>query len=160
LWGNFSWHQDTLRVETSIGPLTESARTGEARKDNPQIIELSGEIFGLALGKAALPQKPPLLKMHARGIQLLPGVLGKALPHHFTSQVEFDTYFEGNPDSLNIRIAGRHKAAGYTLFQSFSYLRSHKKEQRLVFGDFKLFPGGNNEISATYSAIWQDSFFM
>lgn len=159
--GHFTLHQDTLRIETSIDSLAKGspARQTVGGDSKPPLVELRGEICGLFAHKAKLSKQRPLFKMHGRGVQLLPAILGKALPADMVSNLIFDTYLDGHADSVNIRIEGRHKAAGYTLFQLFGYLRSFGKNRRLIAGDVKLFPGAHNEIAASYSADWQDSVF-
>ncbi|MGH7450090.1 MAG: hypothetical protein ACRENG_01960, partial [bacterium] len=159
--GHFTLHQDTLRIETSIDSLAKSSpapRTIGGDSKLP-LVELRGEICGLFAHKAKLSKQRPLFKLHGRGIQWLPAILGKALPADIVSNLVFDTYLDGHADSVNIRIESRHRAAGYTLFQLFGYLRSFGKERRLISGDLKLFPGAHNEIAASYSADWQDSVF-
>lgn len=156
--GHFTLHQDTLRIETSIDSLAPARQTVGGDSKLP-LVELSGEIYGLFARKATRPKQRPLFKLHGHGVQWLPAILGKALPADIVSNLVFDTYLDGHADSLNIRIEGRRKAEGYTLFQLFGYLRSFEKNRRLISGDLKLFPGAHNEIAASYSADWQDSVF-
>jgi hypothetical protein len=159
--GHFTLHQDTLRIETSIDSLGQNSPAHQtARSDSrPPLVELRGEICGLFAYTAKLSKQRPLFKMHGRGVQWLPAILGKALPAGIVSNLVFDTFLDGHADSLNIRIEGRRKVEGYTLFQLFGYLRAFGKKRRLISGDLKLFPGAYNEIAASYSADWQDSVF-
>jgi hypothetical protein len=159
--GRFTLHQDTLRIEASIDSLAKSSPARQtARHDSEMpLVELRGEISGFFAHKARLSMQRPLFKLHGRGVQWLPAILGKALPADIVSNLVFDTYLDGHADSVNIQIEGRHKAAGYTLFQLFGYLRSFGTNRRLISGDLKLFPGAHNEIAASYSADWQDSVF-
>jgi hypothetical protein len=159
--GHFTLHQDTLRIETSLDSLGQNSPAHPtARSDSKlPLVELRGEICGLFAHTARLSKQRPLFKLHGRGVQWLPVILGKALPSDIVSNFVFDTFLDGHADSLNIRIEGRRKVEGYTLFQLFGYLRVFGKNRRLISGDLKLFPGAYNEIAASYSADWQDSVF-
>ncbi len=156
--GRFALHHDTLRIETSIDSLAKGSQTIKGDSKLP-LMELRGEIYGLFAHKAKLSKQRPFFKLHGRGVQWLPALLGKALPADIVSNLAFDTYLDGHADSVNIRIEGRRKSEGYTLFQLFGYLRSFEKNRRLISGDLKFFPGAYNEIAASYSGDWQDSVF-
>jgi hypothetical protein len=159
--GHFALRHDTLRVETSIGnlPPRRTAQTDHEDGAAELQAELSGEIYGLFAYKAKLSKQRPLFKLRGSGIQSLPGIFGKALPAGLLTNLGFETYLDGHADSVNIRLEGRHKIYGYTLFQLFGYLRALGNDQRLISGDLKFFPGANNELVATYSAVWRDSVF-